>query len=153
MKIRDIMSEPVQTCTPETWLAQAARLMRDADFGILPVVDSDSRVMGLLTDRDICLAIANSNRSPRAIAVHEVMTRKVTFVGADDDVGVAVSTLKHARVRRAPVLDGSGRLVGLLSVDDLAVRGIEGGLSANEVIGLLRALCERRPARHASAAA
>ena len=102
MKIQEIMSMPVQTCTPETWVAQAARLMRDADYGILPVTDSDGRVMGIITDRDICLAMANSNRSPRAIAVHEVMTKKVTFLRPEDPAEVALSTMTHARVRRAP---------------------------------------------------
>ena len=146
MKVSAIMSEPVLTCSPETWLAQAARLMRNADYGILPIIDSDGYVVGIITDRDICLAIAASNRSPRAIAVHEVMTQKVVTARADDDVQVALAAMKRARVRRLPVLDAAKHLKGMLSFEDVVVRGAEAdGISADDVVTTLRTLYERRP--------
>lgn len=154
MTIQEIMSAPVKTCSPETSIAQAARLMRDAGYGVVPVTDSDGRIMGIITDRDICLAIANSNRSPRAIAVREVMTTRITFVRPADDPRIALSTMKHARVRRAPVVDASQRIVGLVSVDDFAVRGIEeGAIDAADLVDALHALSERRLARREPAAA
>lgn len=73
MKVRDIMTEPVLTCTPQTSLAVAARLMREADYGTLPVVDSRGRLVGIITDRDMCLALANTNRNAINIAVREAM--------------------------------------------------------------------------------
>jgi CBS domain-containing protein len=147
MKVAEIMSAPVLTCMPETSLAQAARLMQSADCGILPVVDSDGRVVGIITDRDICLAIAASNRSPRAMDVHEVMARYPVVAREDDELSAVLTAMCHGRVRRLPVLDGTGRLVGLLSLDDIVIRGIEGGaVSAGEIVKTLRVLYERRPA-------
>src|SRR5262245_18910790 len=110
MKVSEIMSSPVLTCTPDTWLSQAARLMASGNRGILPVVDSDGRVQGIITDRDVCLGIAISNRSPRAIRVHEVMSRTVFALRADDDLPTSLGKLSQARVRRMPVLDASGQL-------------------------------------------
>ena len=75
MKVRDIMTEPPLTCTPET--SVAARLMREADYGTLPVLDSEGRLVGVVTDRDICLAMAGTNRNALNVAVREAMTRKV----------------------------------------------------------------------------
>jgi CBS domain-containing protein len=147
MKVAEIMTTPVLTCTPETLLAQAARFMLNADCGILPVVDSDRRVVGVITDRDICLAIARNNRSPRAIAVHEVMAKSPIVAREDDPVSAALAAMTHGRVRRLPVLDRTGRLTGLLSLDDIVIRGVESGaIGAREVVNTLRVLYERRPA-------
>ena len=147
MKVAEIMSVPVLTCMPETSLAQAARLMQSADCGILPVVDSDGRVVGIITDRDICLAIAASNRSPRALAVHEIMAKYPVVAREDDELSAALSAMRHGRVRRLPVLDGAAHLTGMLSLDDIVVRGIEiGAVSAGEIVNTLRDLYERRPA-------
>lgn len=100
MKVHDIMTEPPLTCGPETSLAVAARLMREADYGTLPVVDSRGRLVGIITDRDICLAVAGSNRNAINIAVREAMTQKVISALLDDDVHSALATMKGARVRR-----------------------------------------------------
>jgi CBS domain-containing protein len=146
MKIAEIMSAPVVTCTPETSLAQAARLMQSADCGILPVIDSDRRVVGIITDRDICLAIGASNRSPRAIAAHEVMTKHPVVVREDDPPALALAAMTHGRVRRLPVLDTNGHVSGLLSLDDIVIRGLESGaVGAAEIVDSLRTLYERRP--------
>jgi predicted transcriptional regulator len=121
--------------------------MQSADCGILPVIDSDRRVVGIITDRDICLAIAASNRSPRAIAAHEVMTKYPVTVREDDELTLALAAMTHGRVRRLPVLDTSGHLCGVLSLDDIVIRGLEiGAVGAGEVVNTLRALYERRPA-------
>ncbi len=142
MKVSEIMSCPVPTCTPDTWLSQAARLMAAGNCGILPVVDSHGRVKGIITDRDVCLGIARSNRSPRAIRVHEVMSRTVAAVRAADDLSTALGKLSQARVRRMPVLDAADRLTGLLSFDDIVLRGAEAGAVA--IIRAMRALSRRR---------
>lgn len=147
MRVRDIMSEPVQSCTPETGIAQAARVMRAADCGILPVVDSDHRVMGVLTDRDICLAVGASNRSPRAIAAHEVMSPHAVVAMTDDDISTALLAMKTFRVRRVPVLDAKGHLAGLLSLEDIVLRGLQkGDVGLEALVDTLRALYERVPA-------
>lgn len=146
MKVRDIMTEPPVTCTPEASLAVAARLMREADYGTLPVIDTRGQLAGIVTDRDICLAMAGTKRNALHVAVHEVMTRKVFSALIDDDVRSALATMKGARVRRLPVCDEFGRLQGMLSIEDIVVRGLEGnGIAASEVIAALRAMYVRVP--------
>lgn len=147
MNVRELMSEPVVTCTPEMTLSAAARLMRDADYGTLPVVDAQGRLTGILTDRDICIAIAGSARNAAHIAVHEVMTRKLVTAMVSDTVHTALRAMKDAHVRRLPVLDTFGRLRGILSIEDVVVRGLEsGGIGADEIVLALRTMYERRPA-------
>jgi CBS domain-containing protein len=147
MKVRDIMTDPPLTCTPETSVAVAARLMREADYGTLPVVDSHGQLAGIITDRDICLALASTNRNALRVAVHEVMTRKVFSALLEDDVRSALATMKGARVRRLPVRDEFGRLKGILSIEDVVVRGLEGnGIPADEIVAALRAMYTRLPA-------
>ncbi|MBI4266606.1 MAG: CBS domain-containing protein [Acidobacteria bacterium] len=140
------MTEPPLTCTPETSLAAAARLMREADYGTLPVIDSSGQLAGIVTDRDVCLALSSTNRNALHIAVREVMTRKVFSALLDDDVREALATMKDARVRRLPVRDEFGRLKGMLSIEDIVVRGLEGdGIAASEIVAALRAMYVRVP--------
>jgi len=147
MKVREIMTEPLLTCAPETSLAVAATLMAEANYGTLPVIDAHGRLVGIITDRDICLAVARTNRNALNVAVHEVMTQKVFSALVDDDVHAALAMMKDARVRRLPVRDQSGRLTGMLSVEDLVVRGLErGGIDTDEMVATLRAVYTRVPA-------
>lgn len=151
MKVRDIMTEPALTCSPETSLAVAAGLMRDADYGTLAVVDSRGRLAGIITDRDICLVVAGSSRNGVNIAVHEAMTGKVLTARPDDDVISALATMKSARVRRLPVCDDAGHLKGILSIEDIVVRGLQGdGVSTGEIVTALRAMYVRVPAAEAA---
>jgi CBS domain-containing protein len=146
LKVRETMTAPALTCTPTTSLAVAARVMQEADYGTLPVVDSGGRLVGIITDRDICLAVAGSNRNAISITVHEAMTHKVFSALLDDDVHSALATMKASRVRRLPVCDDSGHLEGILSIEDLVVRGLEGGgINTDELVAALRAMYVRAP--------
>jgi CBS domain-containing protein len=146
MKVHEIMTEPVVTCTPTTTLSAAARLMRDADYGTLPVIDRQHHLAGILTDRDVCLAVANSVRNSSEITVQEVMTRRIVTVALTDGVEVALAAMTRARVRRVPVMDHFGHLKGILSIEDIVMRGLETGeLERNEIIRTLRTMYERRP--------
>lgn len=146
MKVHGIMTEPVVTCRPETTLKEAARLMRESDYGTLPVVDPQGHLAGVITDRDICLAIAASARNANHIAVHEVMTRRPITVTTTDTIHTALSAMKGARVRRLPVVDTSGHLKGIVSIEDVVVRGLEtSGIGTDEIVLALRTMFERRP--------
>jgi CBS domain-containing protein len=146
MKVHQIMSEPVVTCTGETTLSAAARLMRDADYGTLPVIDRQQHLAGIITDRDLCLAFANTARRASEIAVQEVMTRRIVTVVMTDPVAAALAAMKRARVRRLPVVDHFGHLKGILSIEDVILRGLEtGGLENDEIVDALRTVFERRP--------
>ncbi|OFW13983.1 MAG: hypothetical protein A3F70_08680 [Acidobacteria bacterium RIFCSPLOWO2_12_FULL_67_14] len=146
MKVREIMTEAPLTCSPETSLAVAAHLMQEADYGTLPVLDARGMVVGIVTDRDICLALARTNRNAVNIAVHEVMTTKVVSARPGDEVRGALATMKVARVRRLPVRDESGRLQGMLSIEDIVLRGLQGdGVGPDEIVSALRAMYVRMP--------
>jgi CBS domain-containing protein len=147
MKVREIMTAPAVTCTEMTSLNVAAHLMEEADYGTLPVVDTHGQLVGIITDRDICLALSHTNRNAMNTAVHEVMTTKVVSALLDDDLRSALTTMTRARVRRLPVRDAAGRLHGILSVEDVIVRGLEtGGIDANAIIAALRTMYVRVPA-------
>lgn len=146
MNVQDVMNEPVVTCTTDMTVSAAARLMRDADYGTLPVLDARGRVAGIVTDRDVCLAFAGSARNPSHIAVHEVMTREPVTVRPTDTIQTALAIMKKEHVRRLPVLDVFGGLQGLLSIEDVVVRGLEtGGVGTDDIVMALRAMYERRP--------
>jgi CBS domain-containing protein len=139
------MTEPPLTCTPGTTVAVAARLMRDADYGTLPVV-TGRKVVGIVTDRDVCLALAETNRNALNIPVREVMTTEVFSTCVDDDVHDALAIMKFARVRRLPVCDGSGCLEGMLSVEDVVVRGLQDrAVDRDELIDALTHMYSRLP--------
>jgi len=146
MTIQNIMSAPVVTCTPDMTLRAAARLMREADYGTLPVIDAEGRLAGIITDRDICLAIAASARNAAHIAVHEVMTRKLVTSTTTDSIHSALAAMKGARVRRLPVVDQFGHLAGILSIEDVVLRGLEASaVGTDEIVMALRTMYERRP--------
>jgi len=152
MKVREVMTEPVLTCAPEASLATAAGLMREADYGTLPVVDVHGRLAGIITDRDICLAMAGSHRNALNITVHEVMTHKVFSALVDDEVRGALTTMKSKRVRRLPVCDATGHLKGIVSIEDVILRGLSGGgIGASDIVDALRVMNVRSPTTVASA--
>lgn len=147
MKVREIMTANVVSCRKDTDLATAARLMFEQRCGTLPVVDEHGRVAGIITDRDIAMAAATRQRNASHIAVHEAMRGHVTTCLADEDIGTALNTIEERRVRRLPVLDGDGRLAGIVSIDDIVLRGLDGpnGIPTAAFVEAMRRLCSRPP--------
>ena len=116
------MCRPVSSCGEETSLSAAARLMEENDCGALPVM-KNGRLVGIVTDRDMCLAITRPSAADTP--VREVMTSRVATCKADDDVRVALATMAARQVRRLPVLDERGGVAGILSMDDVVLRAEE----------------------------
>jgi CBS domain-containing protein len=143
MKVRDIMTREVQTCTPDTSLTDVARLMWEGCCGIIPIVDARGAVAGIITDRDISMALVASSRKPVNIAAQDVMVRAVHGCGPDDDLHAALAVMKRYRVRRLPVIDGHGALEGILSIDDVIVRALASGApTAAEIVESLREILQ-----------
>lgn len=146
MKVRDIMTGEVACCRLDTNLAAAAGLMWVRDCGVLPVVE-DGRLFGIITDRDICIALGTKNRGATEVTVGEVCTRDVHVCGADDDIDSAMAQMRRAKVRRLPVVT-AGQVAGLLALNDVAAAAdVRSTLSASEVIDTLKAVGERRVPR------
>jgi CBS domain-containing protein len=144
MTVKELMTSGVKSCDPETDLAAAAKIMWDGDCGIVPVVNEERKVLGLLTDRDVCIAAATRSMSPANIRVRDVMSGEVYACSQDDDARAALKILKEQRVRRLPVVDRQDRLVGIISMNDLVMRaecrkGAE--VPGEEFLETLKAIC------------
>jgi CBS domain-containing protein len=119
MRVSDAMTSAVRITTPENTIAEAARMMAEIDAGILPVGDGD-RLVGMLTDRDIAIRAVAAGKGPDTI-VSEVMTKEVLYCFADQDLDDVVQNMADTKVRRMPVLNREKRLVGILSLGDVAL--------------------------------
>jgi len=125
MKVREVMTKKACFCGPESTLEEACFLMRKNNCGFLPVVGDGGNVIGIVTDRDICIALGTRNRKPSDLRVWDVMPRKLFTCMEGDDVHCALKTLRTAKIRRLPVIDRDGSLVGVLSIDDVVLRAKE----------------------------
>jgi CBS domain-containing protein len=142
MKIKDIMTSEPATCSPTTNLAAAARLMLDADCGILPVVDDHGKLVGVVTDRDMYIALATRNTLASQITVGDVARNQVFTCGPDDDVQVALATMKEHRVRRLPVEGFGGTVAGIVSMNDIVLAaGPRKGVRHDDVVETFQAIC------------
>lgn len=119
-KVRDIMTRSPRCVPPETTLTEVAKIMGELDVGSLPICDDD-RLTGMITDRDIVLRAVAQGRDPRSTTVREVMSGSIAFITEDDDVEKATRLFEAKRIRRLPVLTREKRLVGIVSLGDLAV--------------------------------
>ena len=145
MKVQDVMTSDTKVCSPQTDLASAAMLMWDGDFGTLPVVADGGRVVGMITDRDICIAAATKQRVASDIAIGEVITGKVFSCAPETDVRDALKLMQQEKVRRLPVLDAEGALRGILSINDLVLKAEEtkknSALSYADVMSTFKSIC------------
>lgn len=160
MKVKRVMTAEVQSCTPETDLAAAALIMRENDLRALPVVDSrgTGHVYAIITDRDICMALAKENRLASEMHVWEAVSLGIRSCLPDDDIGYALGLMEAYKIRHLPVVNDDGVLQGILSIDDL-VRWADskkgnprGSPSYIQVMRTLKAISEdsrppRRPSR------
>jgi CBS-domain-containing membrane protein len=130
-------------------LGMATELMWKGNCGFLPVVDAEKKVCGVITDRDICVALGTRNQTAGQVLVEEVVQRKVCACSAEDDIHVALQTMREGHVRRLPVVDFYGNLAGVVSMDDLLLRaepdraGREPDVSADEVVRGYRTIMKK----------
>ncbi len=120
MLVKDIMKTAVITVSPKVPVTEAAFLMREENIGVLVVVENERRPVGIITDRDIVVSVVANNQNPAEILVEEVMTKNLVTVQEDVSVFEILRILGKNSIRRVPVMK-KGRLVGIVSVDDLVV--------------------------------
>ena len=121
MKISEIMSRDVEVARPQDSIQDVARKMKTIDSGVIPVCDGE-RLKGMVTDRDIVLRAVSEGRS-FATPVEDVMTAEVEYCYEDDDIAEAADRMAELQVRRLAVLDRNQRLVGIVSLGDIAQQG------------------------------
>jgi CBS domain-containing protein len=153
MNVQSLMTPEPRTCTRETNLAEAAALMLDADCGILPVVDQDGKLVGVVTDRDMYIALATRNKLASQVTVGEVARTRVFTCGPDDDVQTALATMKQHHVRRLPVEGFGGTVAGIVSMNDILLAAGKKGVGNADIIDTFQAICaHHHPVAHVTAA-
>ncbi|MDD3841087.1 MAG: CBS domain-containing protein [Clostridia bacterium] len=135
MKVKDIMTTNVAALSPENTILDAAKPMQTHNIGCLPVCQTDGKVIGILTDRDIVVKNLANDGDPKTTMVKDVMTKNVITAELETDVETAAELMASNKIRRLPVLE-NGALVGMISIGDLATRHIfqnEAGQALGEI--------------------
>ena len=145
----EIMSSSPRCCSPGTDLAAAAMMMWDGDCGVLPIVGEDEKLRGVITDRDICIALGSRHRRAEEMTVQEVSNGAVFSCRPEDDVHKALEIMGQHQVRRLPVTNPEGKLLGMLSINDLLFavgkpdKGRKGSeLKGEEVLKTYQEICK-----------
>lgn len=148
MRVQDIMRREARVCGLDTDVATIGRVMAEVGCGVLPVVAAE-RVVGMITDRDICLALARLDRRPSEVQAQDVISGELFTCGAEDQITEALETMRIFGIRRLPVVDGEQRLLGILSLDDvilearaLGAEGFDGPFYA-DIARTLKGICGR----------
>ena len=119
MRVKDVMKTDVGFCSAEDNLMKTAEIMRRRDCGAVPIVDEENRVVGMLTDRDICLAVAARNRKASDVKCKELINGEAIVCAADDKLEDALRKMRKHRIKRLPAIGAGGELIGILSIGDV----------------------------------
>lgn len=150
MKIEQLMTRPVQSCQPRDSINRAAHIMWEADVGCVPVVDADNRVVGMITDRDVAMAAYTQGRALDGISVESAMAKEVHTCSPGDEVASAEERMQKFRIRRLPVVDSESKLVGIVSMNDIALQAAQEksarkpGVRLDDVALTLASICQHR---------
>ncbi len=158
MKVEEVMTRHPQAIWLTQSLADAAKLMWENDCGVLPIIKDGRTVIGMITDRDICMGAAMRDKSPSSISVEEVMTGEVYSVTPEDNINHALQVMQDHKVRRLPVISSEGQLKGILSLNDvvlnakMADEAASNSIDYGHVVKTYQAICERELAAAAVSA-
>ena len=123
MTCKDVMTPNPRVCTTVASAQAAAELMREENVGVIPVVDETSKkLVGVITDRDLCLAVVATSKSPQKVVVSDIMSKELVTCKPEEDIRNCEERMKAHQIRRIPVVDDNGRCIGIISQGDLAVR-------------------------------
>ncbi len=145
MKVSEVMTKSPAYCRADTSLGAAAEIMHKRNCGFLPVLSPQENVVGVITDRDMCIAMATRNRLPDHVRVQEICSVGPYSCHPDDDVRTAMETMAEKKVRRLAVIDDAGKLEGVLSLDDIilhATSQARSSLSPKYIVNILKRLYE-----------
>lgn len=147
MKVEEVMTREVRTCTPGDSLSRAAQIMWEAECGCVPVVDAAGNPIAMITDRDVCMAAYTRGQPLWAMPVSSAASRRLVSVRQGEGLAIAEQLMREYQIRRLPVVDAGGKLVGILAMNDLARRARAGGskdISSEGIVKTLAAVSTRR---------
>jgi CBS domain-containing protein len=130
-KVKDVMTDKCEWISPDTSCTEAAKIMRDGDFGFLPVGEND-KLIGMVTDRDITIRCTAEGHDPKTTQIKNVMTKKTYYCYDDQSVEEVCDNLGDIQVRRLPVVNRDKRLVGVVSMGDLAQAAAKANVGETE---------------------
>lgn len=142
MQVNEVMTANPACCSPEASLQDAAKLMKDCDCGEIPVLDEQSKPIGVITDRDICCRAVAEGADPAQMKVHQAMSTPVVTVGSEASVEECCQLMDDNQIRRIPVVDDSGACCGIVAQADLARN-----VSEPEIGHILRDISQPRQQR------
>ena len=146
MKVKDVMTTDARAIWITQSLADAAKQMWENDCGVLPIIKDGRKVVGMITDRDICMATAMRDRNPSSIFVEEVINATVYAAEPEEEVEHALQTMREHRIRRLPVLNPKGELQGIVSMNDIVLKAKGNGkktrIDYGDVVKTYQAICE-----------
>ena len=143
MQVKDIMVREAKSCRPDTNLAEVVEIMWSYDCGALPVVDDGGKAVGMITDRNVCIAAGTRNQIPSEIKVSDVVPQSVYACAPEDDIRAALRTMQTQKVRRLAVVDNDGLLQGILCLDDIILNAKKTtALSCEHLIETVKAICD-----------
>jgi CBS-domain-containing membrane protein len=149
------MSKDVACVRESETLSAAAKIMWDCDCGSVPVLDeAGQKLVGMITDRDICMSTWSKDSAPSSIKVADVMSRQISACSPEDNLATAEGIMRSRRVRRVPVVDSAGKIVGMLSLADIARKAdrernqqTSQEITAEEIAATLANVCQERSER------
>ena len=146
MKVKELMTPDAKAIWLTQSLADAAKQMWENDCGVLPIIKDGQKVVGMITDRDICMATAMRDKNPSSISVEEVMNTTVYAAEPEEDVEQALQTMREHQIRRLPVLNLEGELQGIVSMNDIVLKAKGNGkkprIDYGDVVKTYQAICE-----------
>ena len=158
-RVKEIMTPNPKAIWLTESLADAAHMMWQNDCGVLPVIKNGRNVIGMITDRDICMAVAMRDAHPSTISVEEVITGEVYSVNPEDDLTHALEAMQEHKIRRLPVVNDQGELEGILSMNDVVVKAktaedeAHTSIGYDDVVKTYQAICQHPLPMAASATA
>lgn len=145
LPVHDVMATDPLHCAPDENLSSAAQRMWEGDCGLLPVV-VDGRVVSVVTDRDVCMAAYSRNRPLSELRVEEAMSQRLITCSAETDAWIVLQAMREHQIRRIPVVDAHGALVGIVTLTDLANEAlrIDSHVPKGDVVETLASIVENR---------
>jgi len=141
MKVHEVMTKNPACCCPSSSVLTAVTIMQQRDVGILPVIQDPStpRLVGVVTDRDLCLHVVAGGRDPADSWIRECMTKGPICCAVEDDIRYALELMEEHQVRRLPVVNAKREVAGIVSLSDLVGKG---SINSGEIATALRTICE-----------
>ncbi len=140
MNVQALMNPRVKSAGTDASVADVVLIMEKYDCGAVPILNAANKLVGIVTDRDICLGLGFRPFPAAGIPITDLMSKKVYACTPEEDVSAALLTMKSRKVRRLPVIDASGQLVGILSMDDIVLHADE---NFGETVKTLKAIYKR----------